>query len=221
MLEFKDVGGSIKDVDTKNRVVTGYLSKFGNKDFDGDIIEKGAFAKSVAERRDQIFFLNQHNWKQPHGKFSVLKEDSNGLYFESEPLIDTSYSSDAIKLYAAGIIKEHSIGFQTIKDEMKGADRIIKEVKLYEGSNVTLGANSQTPFTGFKSSLKDVEDQTKLIYKAIRNGDFTDDTFNLLEYALKQLQKQAYELGKKALKEPSKDTQIEPLSILKEFNNTF
>ena len=204
----KEFGGLVKDVDTKKRVVTGYLSAFGNKDFDNDIIPKGAFTKTLTERKDNIFFLNQHNWKQPHGKFSMLKEDSFGLYFESEPLIDTSYSSDALKLYEAGIVKEHSIGFQVMNTE-KGNEpntTLLTELKLYEGSNVTLGANNNTPFTGFKSlTIKEVNNHYKLILKAFREGTFTDETFGLLEIALKQLQVQSYELGEKSLESKSAD----------------
>lgn len=213
MLEIKDFVGSVKDVDTKNNIVTGYLSNFGNIDHDGDVIEKGAYKKSINERKNDIFFLNQHNWHQPHGKFNVLEEDSKGLYFESAPLTKgVSYSDDVIKLYEAGVIKEHSVGFITIKDEYSKSDnaRIIKEVKLYEGSNVTLGANSNTPFTGFKSlTLTELNDRGNVLYKAIRNGNFTDETFTLLEYALKDIQLQAFELGKKSLEthEPSVDTQ--------------
>ena len=210
LLKFKSYGNSLKDVDVKKRIVTGYLSNFDNKDHDGDIIVKGAFSKSLNERKADIYFLNQHNWKQPHGKFAVLKEDSKGLYFESEPLIDTSYSSDALKLYDAGIINEHSIGFQAIKSDKESQGRILKELKLYEGSNVTMGANSNTPFTGFKSlTLKEVNDKAQKIFKAVKNGTFTDETFLLLEFALKELQSEAYILGTKSqiIVEPLKDTQ--------------
>ncbi len=212
LLSFKSNINSLKDVDTQKRVVTGYLSAFDNKDHDNDIIVKGAYSKSISERKKDIFFLNQHNWKQPHGKFAVLQEDSKGLYFESEPLIDTTYSSDLLKLYDAGIVNEHSVGFNVIKSDMdkKSGVRIIKEIKLYEGSNVTLGANSETPFTGFKSlTLKDINDKSQLIYKANRNGDFTDETFVLLEFALKELQSEAYILGTKSqvITEPLIDTQ--------------
>ncbi|MGB2525687.1 HK97 family phage prohead protease [Flagellimonas sp. SN16] len=216
MIEYKDFLGGVKDVDAKGRVITGYLSAFGNKDFDGDIIEKGAFTKSINERKNQIFFLNQHNWQQPLTKFQVLREDEKGLYFESRPLPDTSYANDVMKLYEAGILNEHSIGFNVIKaDYDRDTDiRHIKEIKLYEGSVVTLGANSSTPFTGFKAltiedfdkEQKRLEAETKKLLKAYRNGDYTDDTFILMEIAIKQLQKQSFELGKISLKEPFNDT---------------
>jgi len=217
LLEFKNIQGGIKDIDSKNRIVTGYLSEFGSKDFDSDIIEKGAFSKSIAERKNDIYFLNQHDWKQPHGKFNVLNEDAKGLYFESNSLPNTSYSNDLIELYSMGIVKEHSIGFQTVKSDInkERTIRTIKEVKLYEGSNVTLGANPNTPFTGFKSrTIAEINDQVSLIMKACRNGNFTDDTFMQLEFALKQLQLESYELGKKSLAEPDASTLIkEPIKI--------
>lgn len=198
-LKYKNISGSVKDVDAKKRIITGYLSNFGNKDHDQDIIEKGAFTKSLKERKDQIYFLNQHRWHQPHGKFSVLTEDAKGLYFESTPMIEgVSYSDDAIKLYEAGIINEHSIGYSVVKgffDNDQDA-YILKELKLYEGSNVTRGANPLTPYLGSKSlDKKTIKDEIKKITKAFRNGTFTDETFGLLEIALNELNAKAFELG--------------------------
>lgn len=187
--------GSVKDVDTKSRIVSGYLSAFGNVDSDNDIIEKGAFAKSINERFSKIFFLLQHDWSKPLGKFKTLQEDEKGLYFEAE-VSATSYGNDLIQLYSDGVINEHSIGFNVLKSD-KNTDgvRLIKEIKLYEGSAVTLGANSSTPFQGFKS-IKEINDKQSKIVNALKNGNLTDETFVMLEYSLKQLQAEAYELGK-------------------------
>lgn len=203
MYEIKDFVGNVKDIDTKKRIVTGYLSTFGGeKDSYGDIVEKGAFTKTIAERgpegKNDIWFLNQHNWGQPHGTFAVLKEDNIGLYFESKPLIDTTFSSDVLKMYEAGILKEHSFGYETLKSDSKrdAGIRYLQELKLYEGSNVTIGANRNTPFTGLKRGIKEINNEAETLYKAIRNGTFTDDTFSLLLVALKQLQLEAYELAK-------------------------
>jgi len=213
LFEYKNLSGGVKDIDTEKRIVTGYLSETNTEDKVKDIIVGGAYIKTLNERKEDIFFLNQHNWSQPHGKFSVLQEDKKGLYFESKPLINTTYSSDLMKLYEAGIIKEHSIGYQVVNSSMdsKGI-RNITEIKLYEGSNVTLGAHPNTPFLGMKSlTMKEINDEMKLITKAFRNGTFTDETFMLLEIALKQLQADAYELGTKSLeiKEPFNDTPID------------
>lgn len=231
LLEIKDYVGNVKDVDTVGRRVTGFLTAFNNKDHDGDIAEKGMFAKTIMERKNQIFFLNQHKWDQPHGKFAVLEEKEEGLYFESEKLPNTSYSNDVLELYKEGILKEHSYGFVTTKsvqDKERGA-RILKEVKLFEGSNVTVGANSNTPFTGFKSlTITQINEKSSAIMKMLRTGTLTDDTFLQLEYALKQLQMEAYQIGQKEAlesKEPVTDHSTEdqePLIVntIKSFINS-
>lgn len=220
LLEYKNFTGSLKDIDGSKRIATGYLSSFTKTpDSYGDVIEKGAFKRSLDNNKANIFFLNQHNWKQPLSKFNVLREDEKGLYFESNPIPNTSYGDDVIKLYEAGILNEHSIGYSTVKSEWNNDTEIrtLKEVKLYEGSVVTLGANPDTPFTGLKSkTLDEINDEVKNITKALRNGTFTDDTFILLEVALKQLQLDAYELGKKSLGnvDSSQDTLQEDSNLL-------
>lgn len=135
-IEIKSTG-TTKDVDVKSRIVSGYLSGFGNVDKGNDIIEKGAFAKSINERFSKIFFLLQHDMQKPLGKFQVLEEKDSGLYFEAK-VSNTSYGTDLLQLYEDGVINEHSIGFNTIKAERKSGIRIIKELKLFEGSAVTI-----------------------------------------------------------------------------------
>lgn len=212
LLEYKDFTAEIKDVDFKSRTVSGWWASYGNKDHDKDIIHPGAARKTIMERGPQgtneIFFLNHHNWEKPHARPYLLRDEEKGIYFEATMPLSSdgqmvSYSKDTLILYEAGVVAQHSIGFNTLKSEDTGnyADgtftRHIKEIKLWEGSNVTLGANSNTPFTGFKSlTLEESNDQIKTIVKLIRNGTLTDETFLQLEFALKQLQKHAYELGK-------------------------
>lgn len=208
-MEYKSHYGEVKDVDTKNRIVTGILANW-NLDHHNDIIEKGAFRKTLLERKERIMFLDQHQWSKPHGFFKELEEVDPGLRFVSNPLPNTTFSNDALELYARGIVKEHSIGFEVVKSiwDEENQIRTIKEIKLYEGSNVTLGANSQTPFTGFKAmSETEIRDMTKSIMDCLRTGTLTDDTFLRLEIALKQLQTESYRRGKEdALNQPGDPT---------------
>ena len=46
-------GHEIKDMDGTKREVAVYLAKFGNVDSDNDVIQKGAFKKSIQERGPQ------------------------------------------------------------------------------------------------------------------------------------------------------------------------
>src|SRR5690606_20225186 len=167
-----------------------------------------------------------------HGFAKVLEEKEQGTYFESMPMPNTSYSNDALVLYQEGIVKEHSFGFVATKTNNITLDgkkvREISEYKLYEFSNVTLGANSNTLFTGFKSQFTDINDlnlEVKKLLSVFRNGNISDDLGVQLELAIKMLQLQAFELGKQEIKstqenEPSDDTQelIEPQVIKSIFN---
>jgi len=204
VLELKD---AFRDIDVSKRVLTGYLSQVEVKDRLGDIVDRKAFNMTLAERKDDIFFLNQHNWTQPHGKFAELEVDNYGLKFVSNPLPNTSYSNDVLELVEKGILTTNSIGYIATKTTQEGGARRIKELKLFEGSTVTMPANEGAIITGIKSmTLEEVKDKEKLILKAFRNGKFTDETFSLLEIALKDLQIQAYELGKKDALQKSDNT---------------
>lgn len=212
--------GYIKDVDFKSKIVSGYLSAFDNIDSDNDIIEKGAFKKSITERFNDIYYLQQHDWSRPLGKFKKLEEDEKGLYFEGE-IIDTTFGIDQLKLYEAGIVKEHSIGFITMKSDKRQGARIIKEVKLFEGSAVTLAANSSTPFLGFKSATLEAKDLYKKIIKAHKDGSFTDETHGLFEIAIKQFEAQIIKESTQESIEPPKGTQknLEPQVLRDIFKN--
>lgn len=220
MFEIKD-GGSIVDVDVKSRKVSGYLSSFDTVDSDGDIFQKTAYDKTIAERKDQIFFLQQHDWSRPLGKFDELKADDTGLYFVGN-VINTTYGEDQLKLYEAGVVAQHSVGFVTIKSEKKGNNpRLIQEVKLYEGSAVTLGANSNTPYLGIKTSQKDIKSQISKIMNVLKSGNLTDETFMQLELALNLLQKKSYNLGKHSneTNEPQVSTQLDFEPLINTINN--
>ena len=208
--EQKDGIGSVIDVDVKGRRIEGYLSSFNNVDSHNDTIMPTAFDKTVRERKENILFLNQHNWEQPHGFFMTLEPDERGLKFLSYPLPNTTYSNDAIELYDAGIIADHSIGFIPVKWDWDDDTQIrtLKEVKLFEGSNVTVGADRNTPYLGRKAmTIEEINDKSSRITKMLRNGTLTDETFLKLEIALKQLQMESYKRGTAdALNEPGTPT---------------
>jgi len=194
----------VKDIDTKQGIVTGYFAVFGNVDSDGDMIMPGAFQKTIKENgpegKNRIMHLWQHNPMEPIGKPTVLKEDSYGLYFETK-LADTTRGADTLKLYEAGVINEHSIGFNTIKKEQKSDHVAINEVKLWEGSTVTWGANERTYVTGLKSlftqGTDNVFEYRQKLYKAIYDGKYSDETFMLLVEQLEALDNELKSLFQK------------------------
>jgi hypothetical protein len=127
-----------KDADKKKGIVTGYFSHFNSIDSDGDIIRPGAYTKTIAENgpnstKPRIKHLLNHDPSQPLGKLLDLKEDSTGLYYESQ--VGThSLGQDFIKMVESGLIAEHSVGFRTIQQkELKD----IKDAKFEITETVT------------------------------------------------------------------------------------
>ena len=184
--------GIIEDVDSVKGIVTGYFSAFNNIDSDGDVIVSGAYKKTVGENgpmgRNRIMHLLQHNPLMPLAKPMELMEDGKGLRFVSK-ITETSYGKDVIKLYAEGVFNEHSVGFEIVKSDNKSGYREIREIKLWEGSTVTWGANPNTPIESMKSWDKPKsEEMIAKFCNILRNGDVSDESMIQIEIGLKQIQ---------------------------------
>jgi HK97 family phage prohead protease len=219
-----------KDVDSKKMTVSGYFSKFGNVDSDGDIMMPGAFKRSIADwgpdGKQRIKHLMNHRTDQPLGRLTVLKEDSYGLYYASE-LVKTTFGMDFIKMAEGGIITEHSIGFNTLTENKGAMGNEIKDVKLFEGSSLTAwGANMDTPFLGFKSEMdiNELKQEIRIFEKFIRNTDASDNVIDLCVIKIRQLAQAVERLSstKATVNEPEQpkvDEMLEKslISILKQF----
>lgn len=156
---YVDKDGNLQQYDFKiavadiDRGVKGYLAVWGNIDYHGEVLIKGAFAKSIAERgpasasKQKIAFLWMHDCCDPIGQFTVLKEDNYGLYFEAT--LDNVPSGDrALEQIKSGTLNQFSVGFNYIWDRVEYDEQmdaiIIMEGVLMEGSVVTMAANQET-----------------------------------------------------------------------------
>jgi HK97 family phage prohead protease len=146
-------------------------------DSDGDVMQRGAFTKTLSQNgttgANRIWHLFNHDTGKPIGKPTVLKEDEKGLYFETR-FPDTVLANDILKLYQSGSITEHSIGFNIIQARNEGSYQLIQEVRLWEGSSVLWGANEYTPTTGIKA--EEFAMKTNLLNELMRNGTLSDET---------------------------------------------
>lgn len=214
-------GNQIKGVDSKKGIVEGYLSAWDVVDSDGDMLMRGAFQKSIAERgpnsqgNRKIAFLRGHNVNTPVGKFLELSEDSTGLKYVAQ-MSKSSIGKDTLTLMEEGILNEHSIGYRRLRDKenMNGNFNEIKEVVLMEGSVLTFGANSQTPVIGVKSEDKPKLMQEQLnrlesVAKMLRKGELSDETYHLLEIELLQIKENLLALDK----EPPSTPNVKPQEI--------
>ena len=142
---------SFKSEDIEGRVFTGYASTY-DLDQGGDIIERGAFTKTLTERGQDIKILWQHN--EPIGKPIKMYEDDKGLYIEAK-ISNTVLGNEALELMRDGVIDQMSIGYSVPqgKADYRDGVRYIKELKLYEASLVTFPMNEAARITGLKNQI--------------------------------------------------------------------
>lgn len=233
----KDITDGIMDVDTSTRRVKAVWSRMNNIDLDNDIIVPEAFSKTLMERgpsgKNLVWSLVDHK-----ADMSNVIGKPEQLYVEGDmlvaitPIVETEKGTDMLKMYEAGLINQHSIGFSTMKSDWQNDSkqvRVIKEVKLYEGSAVLWGANPETPTISVKSQSKeDLNNRLEKLLKAFRNGKFTDDTFALMEIQIKKIQADLLELDFTQSvqstiepKQQEKSNEAEIIKAIKEFNKLF
>lgn len=225
---YKGFSEGFKDVDVKLGIVTGYFANFGSKDSDGDVIEAGAFAKSIKDHgpksgQPRIKHLLDHNTTKAVGTIQELKEDSFGLYYESKAGRHQN-GVDFLLMVEDGIITEHSIGFNIVKyrseiDEAKKESTwYLEELKLWEGSSLQCwGANANTPIEGVKSLRIDtISERIELLEKAIKNGKYSDEAFPALLIELEHIKSNLQSLGEYKREVPLQIPVIETI-----FDNLF
>lgn len=144
-----------EDEDKNYGTFEGYGSVFGNKDLGNDVIERGAFLKSLKRRKPQnVKLLYQHKSDMPIGVFDEIKEDEHGLVVKGRLALKTQAGAEAYELLKMGALDGLSIGFRVNPKEVsydkRGNKRIIKEVDLMEVSLVTFPMNPQATVRSVK-----------------------------------------------------------------------
>lgn len=161
--EYKSVSFVLESADESTGEFSGYAAVFGNVDSGGDIIEKGAFAKTIVEDFTRIKILSQHNsYDLPIGKPLELREDEKGLYIRGK-ISDTQTGRDIRTLLKDGVLAELSIGYDAVDFEWDGDSGIrhLKEIKLWEVSIVTWAMNDQAKIEDVKSLVEELRTEAK------------------------------------------------------------
>jgi len=245
LVEKQDLGYNIMDVDSEQRRVKAVWARCGNIDYDNDIIVPEAFTKTLAERgpggKNFIWSLVDHcaDMNNVIGKPEQIYVE-NDMLIAITPIVETEKGEDIIKMYEAGLINQHSIGFSTMKSNVnKEGVRTITELKLYEGSAVLWGANPETPTLGFKGEMtikdkrQELSNRLERLIKSFKGGRFTDETFSLIEIEIKRIQSELLEIEvikeitqtveetfEPAVEEKKEDNE-QILKAINQFNNLF
>lgn len=112
----------------------GYAALFGKRDAGRDLIRKGAFARTLASRRDPLPLYWQHRPDLRIGWIERLAEDQRGLRVIAS--IDNPDGGAGLAL-RSGEISGLSFGYRTLGSRTSGEGRELLDVELFEISLVT------------------------------------------------------------------------------------
>jgi uncharacterized protein len=140
----------IKQLDEQGRFV-GLASTYSlTPDLGGDIVTKGAFTRTLQARGNEVPILYQHNLKEPIG-LGRLTDTASGLQIDGQLVLEVSRAKEAYALMKAKVLKGLSIGYDSIKSDVKDGIRYLRELKLYEVSLVTIPMNELATVAAVKS----------------------------------------------------------------------
>jgi HK97 family phage prohead protease len=143
----------------------GYASVFGNRDGGGDIVEPGAFTKTLRERGAKgIKMLADHDPTKRVGVWDEMVEDEHGLKVRGRLLVEKAIGKEAHIDLKAGALDGLSIGYRVKSDAYDGRRRarLLKELDLFEISLVPFPMNEAARVTSVKSltggEIREIED---------------------------------------------------------------
>jgi hypothetical protein len=155
LIEYKNFRFEHKILDDEPRgTFEGMASIFGNVDLDRDVVEKGAFTKSLKRMLAEGRKLKMFRGHQiPIGTFDVVKEVDLGLFVKGRPLIEeVQKAAETAALMKSGALDGLSIGYAVLEKEIDNEGvRHLKELELMEVSVVPFGANPEALVTDVKS----------------------------------------------------------------------
>jgi|TARA_R100000149_G_scaffold12056_1_gene4561 HK97 family phage prohead protease len=159
------------DDDEEKGRFSGYGSIFNNKDLGNDVVQQGAFSKSLARKGPKgVKMLYQHDQKQPIGVFEEILEDNRGLKVKGRLAMGTQKGREVYELMKMGAIDGLSIGYRVspkgYHHDEKTKARIIKEVDLMEISAVTFPMNQRAKIQAVKGEGKSVREWEEILRDA-------------------------------------------------------
>jgi HK97 family phage prohead protease len=143
----------IKTVSESGGSFTGLASTYGNMDLQGDAVMPGAFTKTLRDAKGPFPVLMGHDMAEQIG-YAQLEDSSSGLLVKGTLVLETEKSRQAYALMKAKALRGMSIGYDTVRSNMKDGVRQLSEVKLYEVSLTPFPANERAVVTG----VKDISD---------------------------------------------------------------
>lgn len=153
----------------------GYASTFNKVDHGNDLIEPGAFKKTLKENK-QFPVHWYHSILQPVGGIHG-EEDDKGLFMKGFLVLEVQKAKELYALMQKKVVNMMSIGYDVIKQtwDANSGIRKLQEIKLWEVSIVTWGMDQEAFITDVKMEMKPYSNEHSARIKS--PALFNPDTF--------------------------------------------
>jgi len=152
----KTAGVETRFAPEESGVISGYAAVWGKRDLFGDVVQRGAFAKSLATHEaagTRPLMLWAHDVARPVGVWTDLREDATGLHVTGMLVMDSTAGRDAYAMLKAQALDGLSIGFRTVRAApATGGGRIVSEMELIEVSLVSRPAQAAARVASVRSA---------------------------------------------------------------------
>lgn len=195
---YKSCITQVKDIDEKG-VVSFYGSILNTPDRVKDIVDPGAYTKTISENFSEIQHYKNHDSTLMPGVIQQngLEQDNYGLLTRSKLILSTQLGLETYEQYKAMAEAKksmgHSIGYVPVRQQ-KSADGFnhLKEIYLFEVSTLTKMAAHPDALTVGIKSFEDLDFEAlvkeEIFYTNLLNCKFTDAKLENIELIHKHLQ---------------------------------
>lgn len=123
-------------------VIEGYAAVFGERNGHGEVVQKGAFKRTLADHKTRGVkppLLLHHDRSKVGGVWAEIREDDKGLYVKGQLALRTPDGSTAYELARMQALTGFSIGFRERGSKMdRDGTLILTDIDLVEVSLVAL-----------------------------------------------------------------------------------
>lgn len=171
-----DVSASLPEGDAGDQgAFDALVSVFGNVDSGGDIVDKGAFAESLAQWNasgKQIPVVWDHQWDDiwAHIGGATAEETDDGLLLHAQLDLDNPTAVQAYKLLKDGRVSEFSFAARVREDgwslETTEDGRVVQHLTgldLIEAGPTLKGANPDTALVSIKNGVDVIQKEGRIL----------------------------------------------------------
>ena len=159
--------------------ISGFFSTYDKTpDSYGDIIEPGAFTKTLEKREASghpFPLCFNHNFSAVIGAVDSVKDTEKGPYIEAH-FLDTQQAQDVRKMLQSGAIYQFSFAYDILgsrqpdeEEKKAGISNVLTEVEVYEVSVVTVPANQNAVATEVKAGRRNRKADEDIIRNCIES----------------------------------------------------